>query len=421
MSEESLKFFDDKSPEEIINWMLDKLTEDQIKLCLESSGIPPPIPEPSASTPIPEPSSSTTPDAGEGVPLGTPTDTPGDTQALLDDPFDLGLDAGGSSETPAAQLQAAVVTVDPGPPVPISPSASELLRGLMERCVGSPVIVGKIEGENIVFWEFKYSARKWEKNTMTIAQFEEFKCLPQDVRRYASKKGKLPRAALETMDTETKEALRVYVSLGIEGPIDLEAPKITQEAQNLATALQIQMNMAGVLQETAEELVEFGITIPPLFLASASSNGVEYYAIIIEDGNLKLEKQISSMSDIQSKFLEVIEDLKENIDDGEYTLDPYTIPNIQTLLNSLPSKEKDKIRAIYTAGSLPGITLFGSSRVQTPSKPKFGKKGVASLSIKEIEAAARNKFGDAYVNNLKPKITIRKNDGAQTVQWVKRN
>lgn len=29
-------YFDDKTPEEIINWMLDKLTDDQIKTCLDS-------------------------------------------------------------------------------------------------------------------------------------------------------------------------------------------------------------------------------------------------------------------------------------------------------------------------------------------------------------------------------------------------
>ena len=33
-------YFDDKTPEEIINWMLDKLTDDQIKTCLDQAGIP---------------------------------------------------------------------------------------------------------------------------------------------------------------------------------------------------------------------------------------------------------------------------------------------------------------------------------------------------------------------------------------------
>ena len=40
MSAESLKFFEDLSTEEIINWMLSNLSEDQIRGCLDQSGIP---------------------------------------------------------------------------------------------------------------------------------------------------------------------------------------------------------------------------------------------------------------------------------------------------------------------------------------------------------------------------------------------
>jgi len=40
MSTETLKFFEKKNSEEIINWMLENLSEDQIRLCLDQSGIP---------------------------------------------------------------------------------------------------------------------------------------------------------------------------------------------------------------------------------------------------------------------------------------------------------------------------------------------------------------------------------------------
>ena len=40
MSSETLKFFEEKSTEEIINWMLSNLSEDQIRMCLDQSGIP---------------------------------------------------------------------------------------------------------------------------------------------------------------------------------------------------------------------------------------------------------------------------------------------------------------------------------------------------------------------------------------------
>ena len=40
MSTETLKFFEEKSTEEIINWMLSNLSEDQIRMCLDQSGIP---------------------------------------------------------------------------------------------------------------------------------------------------------------------------------------------------------------------------------------------------------------------------------------------------------------------------------------------------------------------------------------------
>ena len=40
MSTETLKFFETKTNEQIINWMLENLSEDQIRVCLDQSGIP---------------------------------------------------------------------------------------------------------------------------------------------------------------------------------------------------------------------------------------------------------------------------------------------------------------------------------------------------------------------------------------------
>ena len=40
MSTETLKFFEDKSTESIINWMISHLSEEQIRMCLDQSGIP---------------------------------------------------------------------------------------------------------------------------------------------------------------------------------------------------------------------------------------------------------------------------------------------------------------------------------------------------------------------------------------------
>jgi hypothetical protein len=40
MSTETLKFFEDKSTESIINWMMNHLTEEQIRMCLDQSTIP---------------------------------------------------------------------------------------------------------------------------------------------------------------------------------------------------------------------------------------------------------------------------------------------------------------------------------------------------------------------------------------------
>jgi hypothetical protein len=40
MSTETLKFFEAKSTESIINWMMNHLTEEQIRMCLDQSTIP---------------------------------------------------------------------------------------------------------------------------------------------------------------------------------------------------------------------------------------------------------------------------------------------------------------------------------------------------------------------------------------------
>ena len=40
MSAATLKFFDNLTTESIINWMITNLSDDQIKMCLNKSGVP---------------------------------------------------------------------------------------------------------------------------------------------------------------------------------------------------------------------------------------------------------------------------------------------------------------------------------------------------------------------------------------------
>ena len=41
MSQESISFFEDKTTEQIINWMIAHLSESQLRACLDAAGISP--------------------------------------------------------------------------------------------------------------------------------------------------------------------------------------------------------------------------------------------------------------------------------------------------------------------------------------------------------------------------------------------
>ena len=153
MSSITSNFFDDKTPEEIINWMLDKLTDDQIKTCLDQAGIPETnlIRRPEEPVPV--------------VPV------------IPEDPGGSGSGSGSGFE--------------PGP------STTFELDQLRRSCNNRLVLIENVSGSLVSFYEFGPDGAgdlKWESNELPVSNFLESTCNEEKI-----------SSAVEILDLDPEE------------------------------------------------------------------------------------------------------------------------------------------------------------------------------------------------------------------------
>jgi hypothetical protein len=385
---ETLKFFDDKSPEQIIDWMLENLSEEQIRLCLDKSDLPPP-----PAPPQPEPIIS----LFEGLQVAQPSD------------------AGPSSS--ADPLPGEVVVDVSEQVVPIVPIVKKretlqdkFLKKYRIRCANSPFIVEKVVGKIVHFWVFDNREKKWEKSEEPIEEFKDH-CNEADERKLRKAK----RADLLNMPSEARAVINDYIASGLQPPIDIsqETEPAPELNANIVRGLEAQFALAKWISEEHAILSANNITIPPLFIYGSTDTAVKHLTVVADDGELSLVDDTTKLDKLDRNFRGITLELMEAVDDGEYSITSNSIPQIQVLINSQPVEIREQLRIIYKSGVNPGLTLFGK-------KPSSERRcALSDMSISEIEREARKKYGAAYVKNVKPKI-ITNASGVKTVSWVKR-
>jgi hypothetical protein len=128
MSTETLKFFENRTTEDIINWMLENLSEDQIRMCLDQSGIP--------NTNLIETREKATSDV--------PSPPPPPTQSS----------GAGSSTDP---LPVPITDDSPGdlPDVSLLSINDDLLFKYREKCKGTQYIIKSVSNQGVEYYEFK--------------------------------------------------------------------------------------------------------------------------------------------------------------------------------------------------------------------------------------------------------------------------
>lgn len=422
MSSVTSNFFDDKTPEEIINWMLDKLTEDQIKTCLDQAGIP-------DTNLIRQP---------EPAPV-VPT--------LPEDP-------GGSGSG-----------FEPGP------QSTMELDQLRRACNNKLVLIEDISGQTVDYYEFipdEDGDLKWKKNQIGVSNFLSEICNEQKISASdeileldREEKEEMAPGLVSPSDVpyDVKRLATDYNLIGLPQPLDpslLESPDISEPGPAVvydaavSEAIMKQLSLENELKKKYPELHSAGMTKFPVFAHSVSDDGkISYISLILNDDNsfdFRERKNGSALFLTQVK-----KDLKElaaKIEAAAATGWPRPgdyAEILDTALSNWSSKKPEnqgiynKILVNYTPARLMQLktsitTSFGEmayseynsdesntyfSGAKASPVPDAGNKNVRDLDMNELRDRMITLFGKEYAETHEPFIAYNK-FGIKTVQYRKK-
>lgn len=421
MSSVTSNFFDDKTPEEIINWMLDKLTEDQIKTCLDQAGIP-------DTNLIRQPEEPVVP-------------------VIPEDP-------GGSGSG-----------FEPGPQTTLE------LDQLRRSCNNKLVLIENVSGQIVSFYEFapdEDGDLKWKKNQTDVSNFLNIVCNEQKVSASdeileLDQEEKEEMAPGLVMSSEVPEDVKRLASdynlIGLPQPLDpslLETPDVSEPEQAVvydaavSEAIMKQLSLENELKKKYPELHSAGMTKFPVFAHSVSDDGkISYISLILNDDNtfdFRERKNGSALFLTQVK--KDLKELNSKIEVAAAT--GWSRPSdyadvLDTALSNWSSKNPgnqeiyDKILVNYNPTRLTQLknsitTAFGEmaygeynadesntyfSGVKVSPVPEAGNKNVRDLDMNELHERMVTLFGKEYAETHEPFITYNK-FGIKTVQYRKK-
>lgn len=426
MSSVTSNFFDDKTPEEIINWMLDKLSEDQIKTCLDQAGIPDTdlIRRPEEPVPV--------------VPV------------IPEDPGGSGSGSG----------------FEPGPQTTME------LDQLRRACNNKLVLIEDISGQSVSYYEFgpdENGDLKWKKNQTGVSNFSSEICNEQKISASdeildldREEKEEMAPGLLTRSDDVTDDIIRLatdYNLIGLPQPLDpslLQSPDISEpepivvyEAP-VSEAIMKQLSLENELKKKYSELHSAGMTKFPVFAHNVSDDGkISYISLMLNDDNTFDFRERKNGSAL---FLtQVKKDLKElagKIEAAEATGWPRPgdyASVLDTALSNWSSKKPanqeiyNKILLNYTPTRLAQLknsitTSFGEmaygeyiadesntffSGAKVSPIPEAGNKNVRDLDMNELRSRMVTLFGKEYAETHEPFIAYNK-FGIKTVQYRKK-
>ena len=430
MSSVTSNFFDDKTPEEIINWMLDKLTEDQIKTCLDQAGIP-------DTDLIRRPE--------EPVPYEPNYDPDG--------PGGSGSGSGSGSG------------FEPGP------QSTMELDQLRRACNNKLVLIEDISGQEVSFYEFgpdEDGDLKWKKNQIGVSNFLSEICNEQKI-----------SASDEILELDTSEkeemapglvissevpgdVIRLatdYNLIGLPQPLDpslIEMPNVSDPEPNvvydaaISEAIMKQLSLENELKKKYPELYSAGMTKFPIFAHSVSDDGkISYISLILNDDNtfdFRERKNGSALFLTQVK--KDLKELNSKIEVAAATgwSRPGDYANVlDTALSNWSSKKPEnqeiynKILLNYNPTRLTQLknsitTSFGEmayseynadepntyfSGAKASPVPETDNKNVRDLNMNELHDRMVTLFGKEYAETHEPFIAYNK-FGIKTVQYRKK-
>tara|TARA_X000001036_G_scaffold40404_1_gene32542 strand:- start:620 stop:2194 length:1575 start_codon:yes stop_codon:yes gene_type:complete len=478
MSAETLKFFEEKNTEEIIDWMLRNLSEDQIRMCLDQSGIP--------DTSVIKGKQPIAAAATDSVPIASITLPDGSQKQLQPG-------EGSSSDPPPTEV--------------VNPPRSGKRRSVREKfvdkyrimCNDTGYIIKDVSSTTgVEYYEFKEIEDGdiiispgltdgdvgWVKKTVPISKFKSF-CTAEDREIF----GFLKEENMETFlgaPTEVLEVSADYKESGLVSPIPITTPPVDTEdiptpvatedtfdiTEPMLKALKIQQASSGFISENYPDLFSRGLTMYPVFVYGSDGDSVLCLNTVVVDGKLSFIKDVVNKRLLNSKFKNVVKSIQQNITDGLYTPSDNIQEELNEALKSVSPEITFKISKIYDPIKISGYTYFGTldddepewlksageilpdsqesfdvvgsqevdedmlmvPQLEGDSSPRETfdmsdmsnvintapkNKKVSDMSIPEIEERMRIQFGERYVRDYKPEKYVN-SLGVTNVRYVKR-
>jgi len=466
MSTETLKFFEEKSTEEIINWMLSNLSEDQIRMCLDQSGIP-----------------DTSVIKGK-EPIKTIT-SPDGTQKQLQP-------GEGSSTDPLPS------TVAPTTGNVKKDVTKIFLDKYRKKCNGTGYLIKTVSKEGVEYYEFKEIEDTdtpvtpgansgdvgWVKKNLPISQFKDF-CTEDDREIFEFLKEENTEAFLGA-PSEVIEVAADYLSSGLVSPLPITSPAIeitdeptpvsdeVQITEPMLKALKIQQSSSDIMSAQFPNLFSRALTMYPIFVYSSDGDLVLHLTTVVADGKLSFIKDSTNKKLLNSKFKKITTSIKSAVENGMYTPSANMQDELDEALKSISQEIIMKISKIYDPIKLEGYTYFGTlddepewlqeaGKILPDSQNSFDvvgsqdfdedmllvpeledqsipvekinmmdisdpsnvvssvpkNKKVSDMTIPEIEERMRIQFGEKYVRDYKPEKYVN-SLGVTNVRYVKR-
>lgn len=426
MSAETLKFFEDKSTESIINWMMTHLSEEQIRMCLDQSGIP-------------------------DTSLAPPA-------------------VGSSSGIQQAPVLSATVT--PEKPIQVEKpktSASDLFTTkYRKKCVGTQYLIKKVSKDGVEYFEFKevesedlsnnpgfeIGTANWVFKIQPVSTFKDY-CTADDrevlellKEEYASAYNNPPPGVIEVAQDYVSSGLESPIPLGIQGQIPVAPPQVIAPtvSAGMIKAIKIQQDASPNVTVDYPILASRGITTYPIFVYDFDGPKVKHLNVVVSDGRLTLVEDMTNERILNSKFKKVLQTLNDAITSGTYN----PPDNIQLEINEAMRRVNPEIplrvKQVYNPEQIAGYTFFGTTldddswsdisdaeqieikdwelddildqMEKTKLEEKRNKKPT-EMSQEELEEYTIEKYGRDYFDKFKPEI-YRNAVGYKNIRYVKR-
>lgn len=382
MSTQTLAFFENKTDEQIIDWMLTNLTEEQIKMCLNTSGIP-------------DTSGLTTPVEPEPTPV-VPIPVPSPSPSRPEKPLDLN---------------------------------TRILIRLRGSCPSNVILVEKIQGTIVYFYQFKevtqedlalnsqYSpvlgqyrwvfrtqARNGMPEICSLASTASEEDIKEDPENYRSPPDKVLEIANE------------YVQSGLPYPLPFGRSSVEPLIQNtpieydsrIQTARDTQIKSSAKINEKDyPEIFRRGIKTFPVIIYKIQDNFLHYFVLSINDGVASLvDKKAPVGAGYNTIFRQHAKQLEQSISD-DYPEE--SLVNVTTrLIEEKPQNIKDAIKQVYTITGTGEFAFFGN-----------GDDGSYDILDEDmLDPYVRAGAEDLDIGNVGKPVEIGPGDSQESVEFV---